>query len=190
MVGGGWVKSYLRTRIARLVPSMRRLTHLSLVSPSQFYKYLSLFSTKLVLAVSSRVARGCSLGGSPFSYGLMHILRKFAPRLVKKGSRLGGSTISLGNNEHSGKALCFLSFSFIFFHFLSISFIFFQFLSFSLSFSQFLSVSFTFVHHRSVYFMFVHFRSVSFIFFHFLSFSFIFLGAQNPFLPRLPHDFL
>ena len=32
MVGGGWVKSYLRTRMARLVPSMRRLTHLSLVS--------------------------------------------------------------------------------------------------------------------------------------------------------------
>ena len=28
----GWVKSYLRTRIARLVPSMRRLTHLNLVS--------------------------------------------------------------------------------------------------------------------------------------------------------------
>ena len=32
MVGGRWVKSYLRTRIPRLVPSMRRLTHLSLVS--------------------------------------------------------------------------------------------------------------------------------------------------------------
>ena len=32
MVGGGWDKSHLRTRIARLVPSMRRLTHLSLVS--------------------------------------------------------------------------------------------------------------------------------------------------------------
>ena len=42
LVGGGWVKSYLRTRIARLVPSMRRLTHLSLVSslfssPSHFW---------------------------------------------------------------------------------------------------------------------------------------------------------
>ena len=32
MVGGGWVKSYPLARIARLVPSMRRLTHLSLVS--------------------------------------------------------------------------------------------------------------------------------------------------------------
>ena len=32
MVGGGWVKSHLRTRIARLVPSTRRLTHLSPVS--------------------------------------------------------------------------------------------------------------------------------------------------------------
>ena len=29
MVGGGWVKSYLRTRIARSVPSVRRLTHQS-----------------------------------------------------------------------------------------------------------------------------------------------------------------
>ena len=39
MVGGWWVKSYLRTRIARLVLSMRRLTHLSLVS-----SHFSLFS--------------------------------------------------------------------------------------------------------------------------------------------------
>ena len=45
MVGGGWVKSHLRTRIARLVPSMRRLTHLSLVS--------SLFSLLSFLFVSS-----------------------------------------------------------------------------------------------------------------------------------------
>ena len=44
VVGGGWVKSYLRTRIARLVPSMRRLTHLSLVS--------SLFSHALLSSVS------------------------------------------------------------------------------------------------------------------------------------------
>ena len=71
--GGGWVKSYLRTRIARLVPSMRRLTHLSLVffsslffslvffflslflSSSQFYKYLSLFSRFSSLAGRSGV---------------------------------------------------------------------------------------------------------------------------------------
>ena len=32
----GGFKSYFRSRIARLVPSMRRLTHLSLVSSSQF----------------------------------------------------------------------------------------------------------------------------------------------------------
>ena len=56
----------------------------------------------------------------------MHILRKFGPRLGKKGSRPGGSPNSLGNDEHSGKALYFLSFSFIFFHFLSCSFMFFH----------------------------------------------------------------
>ena len=95
----------------------------------------------------------------------MHILKKFAPRLGKKVSRPGGSPNSLGNIEHSEKALFFLSFSFIFFHFLSFSFIFFHFLSFS------------------------------FIFFHFLSFLFFsscsfFLGCSKFFfLPRLPHDF-
>ena len=44
--GGRWVKSYLRTRIARLVPSMRRLTHLSqvslLFSPLLFISVLSI----------------------------------------------------------------------------------------------------------------------------------------------------
>ena len=34
----------------------------------------------------------------------MHILKKFAPRLGRKGSRSGGSPNSLGNNEHSEKA--------------------------------------------------------------------------------------
>ena len=63
MVGGGWVKSYLRTRISRLVPSTRRLTHLSLD------KYFSLFARFRSLAVPSRVACGCSLGGSPFFLG-------------------------------------------------------------------------------------------------------------------------
>ena len=52
MVGGGWVKSYLRTRIARLVPSMRRLTHLNLVS----FPLLSLFSfVSLFISVSLRL---------------------------------------------------------------------------------------------------------------------------------------
>ena len=108
MVGGGWVKSYLRTRIARLVPSMRRLTHLSLVfssllsllslllsslpsspqlsstlslssplssllsSSSQFFQYLSLFSTKLVLARPSHVPRRWASVSHPF-----HILSLF-----------------------------------------------------------------------------------------------------------------
>ena len=59
----------------------RRLTHLSLVSSSQFYKYLSLFSRKLVLAGRSRVFPG----RLPFfPKGTMHILRKFAPRPGKK----------------------------------------------------------------------------------------------------------
>ena len=55
----------------------------------------------------------------------MHILKKFPPRLGKKGSRTGGSPNSLLKKQ-SAKALyflIFLSFSFIFFHFLSFSFI-------------------------------------------------------------------
>ena len=42
----------------------------------------------------------------------MHILKKFSLRLGKKRSRPGGSPKSIGNDEHSGKALYFL---FIFF---------------------------------------------------------------------------
>ena len=161
------------------MPSMRRLrSHLSPVSSPQFYKYLSLFSTKLVLAVPSQVARGWL----PFSKGIVHILKKFAPRLGKKGSRPGGSPNSLWNNEHSGKALYFLSCSFIFFHFHSlffhcffISFIFFRFLSFSFS---FVSFSFIFVH-------------CVFILFSFFFFLFFFSRALKIlFLPRFPHDFL
>ena len=96
----------------------------------------------------------------------MHILKKFAPRPGKKGSRPGGSPNSLVNNEHSGKALYFLSFSFMFV--LSFSFIFFHFLSLS-----FFSV----------------------IFFHCFSFFFSscpsFFGVLKIlFFPRLPHDFL
>ena len=58
--GGGWVKSYLRTRIARLVPSMRRLTHLSQVS--SLFSLLSLLS----LAVPSQVPPGSLPGDFPF----------------------------------------------------------------------------------------------------------------------------
>ena len=88
---------------------------------------------------------------SLFSNGIIHILKKFAPRLEEKGSRPGGSANSLGNNEHSTKALHFLSFSFLFFPFLSFSF---------------LCLSFSFI----VF----HFLSLSFIVFHCLSLSFVF----------------
>ena len=169
MVGGGWVKSHLRTRIARLVPSMRRLTHLSLVSSSQFYKYLSLFSRLGSLAGRSQVARGCSLGGSPlFLWNNAHSEKVCSSPREKKESRPGGSPNSLGNKEHSAKALSFLSFFFhffIFFHFLSFSFIFFHFHLLSFIFLDFLAFSFVFFHFPS-------FLSFSFIlfFFYFLSF--------------------
>ena len=75
----------------------------------------------------------------------MHILTKFAPRLgKKKRSQPGGSPNSPGTNEHSGKALSFLSFSFVFCHFLSCSFSFFQFLSLSFSFFHWFSLVFLF----------------------------------------------
>ena len=99
----------------------------SLLSPPHFCKYLSLFSRKLVLAGSLAGRSRVFLWAAPlFSYGIMHILRKFAPRLGKKGSRPGGCLIPLGIMNNSAKALClffhflhFLSFSFIctFFHF-------------------------------------------------------------------------
>ena len=71
MVGGGLVKSYLRTRIARLVPSMRRLTHLSLVSSL----HLSSINTYLSSPDSGpsrsprRSLAGVPPGGSPFFLG-------------------------------------------------------------------------------------------------------------------------
>ena len=100
----------------------------------------------------------------------MNILKKFAPRLGKKGSRPGGSPNSLGNNEHSGKALwpkenhTFESGSTVF-HFLSLSFIFFHCLSFSFIFPLFFSLLVLLV---------LLFSRVLKIFF----------------FPRLPHDFL
>ena len=98
----------------------------------------------------------------------------------------------------------FLSFSFIFFYFLSFYFIFFFFLSlfllFLFIFFHVLSRSFIFL---PFFFHFFSFLSVffqfSFMFFHVLSLFFplffllvllLYSGAQNPFLPRLPHDFL
>ena len=67
MVGGGWVKSYLRTRIARLVPSMRRLAHLSLVSPL----FSLLFSTLVYNLLSSRFS---SLVSFPSSLAFLSCL--------------------------------------------------------------------------------------------------------------------
>ena len=52
VVYGGWVESYLRTRIARLVPSMRRLTHLSAVLFSRLSSLFSLLSSLFSLLSS------------------------------------------------------------------------------------------------------------------------------------------
>ena len=168
MVGGGWVKSHLRTRIARLVPSTRRLTHLSLVSSSQFYKYLSLFSR---FRSPRRSLAGRSRGGFPlFSQGIMHILKSLLLAWGKRGAARSAPLIPKGiNNEHYGKALWprenhtfeggstvfiffhFLSFSFMFLHVLYFSFIF---LSFSL---HFLYMFFTFSLHFLSFFLFFPF---------------------------------
>ena len=88
-----------------------------------------------------------------------------SPGEKREESRPGGSPNYLGNNEHSGKALYFLSCSFIVFSFHSFSFIFFHFLSFSII----------------VY----HFLSFSFIFFHFLSFFLCWVLK----MPQFRHDF-
>ena len=99
------------------------------LSSSQFYKYLSLFSQ-----VARRSLEGVPWAAPFFSEGIMHIVKKFAPHLWKKRSRPGGSPNSLRNNEHSAKALYFLSFSFLkflSFSFSNFSFIFFHFLSLS-----------------------------------------------------------
>ena len=125
------------------------------------------------LAVPSQVARGCSSGRLSFFFlGNNAHSEKFAPRIKKKGSRPGGSPNSLGNDEHSGKALSFVSFSSIFFHFLSFSFIL---IFFHLFFFHFLSCSFMFFHVLSCSCIFLYFRAFSCIVFHFLSFSFMFL---------------
>ena len=118
------------------------------------------------LTVPSQVARGCSLGGSLFSQGIMHILK-----------------------WHS-IFVHFRSFSFIFVHFRSFSFIFVHFRSFSFIFVHFLSfsfISFIFFHFLSVSFSFLHFLSFSFIFF--ISSCFFFSGARNPFFASIPSRF-
>ena len=86
-----------------------------------FFSFLLFFSllSKAVLSnthLSSPDSGPLSWAAPIFPQGIVHILRKFVPRQGKKGSRLGGSPNSPGNNDHSGKALYFLSFSFMFFH--------------------------------------------------------------------------
>ena len=84
-----------------------------------FHRYLSFISSLLISVflilislLQIQVPRGLLAGRSrvflgrlSFLHGIMHVLKKFAPRQVKKGSCPGGSPISLGNNEHSRKAL-------------------------------------------------------------------------------------
>ena len=155
----------------------------SLFSLLFFSLQLSSINTYLSSPARSHLA-GRSRAAPLVSCGIMHILKKFARRLGKKESRPGGSPNSLGNNEHSGKALYFLSFCFIFFFLFFFSFYFsfsFHFLSFSfhflyIFFPRFFSCSFSFFHFHSFSFQFrfilFHFLSVSFIFFfHLLSFK-------------------
>ena len=142
--------------VGQVIPSLqnRQMSALalwwSLLSSFQFYKYLSLFSSFRSLAGRSQVALP------------------------------GGSPNSLGNNEHSGKALNFLSFSFIFCHFLKFSCMFLHVLACSCMFLHGLACSCMFFHVLSCsfvflqFFMFFHVLSFSFMFFHVLSFSFIF----------------
>ena len=108
----------------------------------------------------SQSPRGCSPGQlSIFLWNNAHS-EKFAARLWKKGSRRGGFHNPLENNEHSGKALFFLSLPFTSFHSLSLPF--------------------TSFHFLSVSFSFFHFLSFSFIFFPSFLLVFFFSGAQNP----------
>ena len=98
-----------------------------------------LFSSLLFssLLSSSRVARGCSLGGSLFCIGNNAHSEKVCSSPREKGEPRGRLPHSLRNNEHSGKALCFLSFSFIVFF--SFSFIVFPFFHFFFLFFFFFS---------------------------------------------------
>ena len=186
MVVSGWVKSYLRSRIDRLVPSMRRLAHLSLVSSSQFYKIL-------IFLLQIHVVRGPLAGGLPFFLCNDPHFEKFGPRRWKKRCRRVAHMAALPNsprNNHIQKrhsapkktrhSMALLEYSRGTFHFRSFSFLFlsfffpfsFLFLSFFFPFSfLFLSFFFPFL---SFSFLFFPFLSFSFLFFPFLSFSFLF----------------
>ena len=73
----------------------------------------------------------------------MHILKKFAHRLKKKGAALAAPLISQGTRNILERHY-FLSFSFILFHSLSFTFILLHSLSFTFIFFHFLSFSFIF----------------------------------------------
>ena len=78
---------------------------LSSLFSSQFFQYLSVFSTKLVLAVSSRSPRGPLPGGFPFFQGNNAHSEKVCSSPTQKEEPPGRLPNSLGNNEHSEKAL-------------------------------------------------------------------------------------
>ena len=155
MVGGGWVMSYLRSRIARLVPSRCDGCHTSVWCPLS-----SLFISVLLILISLLQIQ-VPPGWLPFSlWNNAHseeVFSRAAP-LIPKGI--------MNILKRHFIFFHFLSFSFIYFHFL---FFFFHFLSFSFIFFFFLSFSF-------IFFFFLSFTFIFFFFFHFLfflSFSFI-----------------
>ena len=167
-------------------------------SSSSFSSSSSIFSINTFLSspqnLSSQSRKsfaGRSRVAPPFSLGVMHILKQFAPRFGKRGAAWAALPIHQGImnilERHSVffqfpsvsfsffqfLLVSFSFFHFMFFHVLSCSFMFFHVLSCSFMFFHVLSCSFMFFHVLSFY-MFFHFLSFSFIFFYFLSFMFIF----------------
>ena len=145
-----------------------------ILSSSQFYKYLSLFSRFRSLAGRSQSSRGPprrSLAGVPWaallsSLGILHILKKFCSSPREKGGAAQSAPLfswEIMHNLKKHSIFHFPSFSFIYFvHFLSFSCILFHVLSFSFMFFHVLSCSFMFFHVLSCSFMFFHVLSVSF----------------------------
>ena len=82
MVSGGWVKSYLRDRI-ECARALMGVTPQSSLFISVLWILISLLQIQVPcgpLPGRSRVFPGRLF----FSYGIIHILKKFAPRLRKK----------------------------------------------------------------------------------------------------------
>ena len=152
------------------------LLSFSLLSLSQFYKYFSLLQIQVPRSPLA-VARGCSLGGSPFFLWNNAHSEKLLLALGKRGAARAALLIRWGIMNIRQRHSIFFHFSFIFFHFPSFSFIFFHVLSlFFFHFFHFLSFSFIFFHFLS-FFHFLFSLSFSGIFFHCFSmfFSLFFL---------------